>query len=79
MKAELENLDESKFDKYDYYYRRNEAARKEGEVDFPSYTEKILDKLLGQELLTQNGRISILVTWTILTCVAAYGMSNLKV
>lgn len=46
------NSSTASFDVYEYARKRNEASKKEGEIDYPSFTEKMLDQVFAKEILS---------------------------
>lgn len=48
-------------------------------IEYPSATERFLATKVAPELLSDNGRISVIVIWTIITIVAALGIPNLDI
>ena len=48
-------------------------------MEYPSFTEKFLAVYVAPELLSENGRISVLAIWTILTVVALLGIPFLSI
>jgi hypothetical protein len=46
------NSSAASFDIYEYARKRNEASKIEGEIDYPSWSEKFLDQVVAKEILS---------------------------
>lgn len=60
------------------YMETEESEIEEPEREFSSGTEKFLALYYSPELLSRNGKLSVIVIWTVITGFAFYGISQLE-